>query len=147
MKAILVAASVSSAEEAYLLAAVSSYLRVPIDPASIVWRYAGVRPLRDDGSGKAQAATRDYVLELDGKPPVLSVFGGKITTYRRLAEAAMAKLAPFFPGMQKAVDGERFATRRRLPMGRAAALQKSLRRRYPFLSRRLSNASCAATAR
>ena len=74
----------------------------PVDPADIVWRYAGVRPLLDDGASKAQEATRDYVLELDDASAVLSVFGGKITTYRRLAEAAMAKLAPLFPGMRGA---------------------------------------------
>ena len=60
---------------------------------------AGVRPLLDDGVSKAQEATRDYVLELNNDA-VLSVFGGKITTYRRLAEAAMAKLAPLFPGLR-----------------------------------------------
>jgi glycerol-3-phosphate dehydrogenase len=128
------AASISPAEEAYLLSAVGNYLRVPVDPASIVWRYAGVRPLRDDGSDKAQAATRDYVLELDGAPPVLSVFGGKITTYRRLAEAAMAKLAPFLPGM-----GKPWTANARLPGGDfpwdgVTALRDSLRWRYPFLA-------------
>jgi glycerol-3-phosphate dehydrogenase len=93
------AVAISPAEEAYLLAAVNDYLRVPATAADIVWRYAGVRPLRDDGASKAQEATRDYVLELTGTPPVLSVFGGKITTYRRLAEAAMARLSPYFPGL------------------------------------------------
>ena len=106
----------SAAEERYLCAAVSEYLRDPIDPASIVWRYAGVRPLRDDGASKAQEATRDYVLELQAQPgeaPVLSVFGGKLTTYRRLAEAAMAKLAPFFPGLRGGLDRDRAAARGR----------------------------------
>ena len=93
------AVTVSAAEETYLMAAVNDYLRTPVAASDIVWRYAGVRPLRDDGASKAQETTRDYVLELTGTPPVLSVFGGKITTYRRLAEAAMARLAPFFPGM------------------------------------------------
>ncbi|HUB12650.1 MAG TPA: glycerol-3-phosphate dehydrogenase, partial [Acetobacteraceae bacterium] len=68
----------SDAEERYLCAAVGEYLRQPVDPAAIVWRYAGVRPLRDDGATKAQEATRDYVLELQAPPgeaPVLSVFG------------------------------------------------------------------------
>ncbi len=93
------AVAISPAEERYLLAAVNAYLRTPATAADIVWRYAGVRPLRDDGASKAQEATRDYVLELTGTPPVLSVFGGKITTYRRLAEAALARLAPFFPNL------------------------------------------------
>ena len=64
----------------------------------VVWTYSGVRPLYDDGASSATAATRDYVLSLeDAGAPLLNVFGGKITTYRRLAEAAMAKLIPFFP--------------------------------------------------
>ena len=66
----------------------------------VVWTYSGVRPLYDDGSTAAQDATRDYVLKLDaptGAAPLLSVFGGKITTYRRLAESALAKLAPHLP--------------------------------------------------
>ena len=91
------AVAISAAEETYLLAAVNFYLRTEATAADIVWRYAGVRPLRDDGATKAQEATRDYVMELTGTPPVLSVFGGKITTYRRLAEAALERLAPYFP--------------------------------------------------
>ncbi len=91
--------AISPTEETYLLTAVNDYLRTQVTAADIVWRYAGVRPLRDDGASKAQEATRDYVLELSGTPPVLSVFGGKITTYRRLAEAAMDRLAPFIPGL------------------------------------------------
>ena len=78
-----------------------------------------MRPLRDDGASKAQEATRDYVLELQAQPgeaPVLSVFGGKLTTYRRLAEAAMAKLAPFFPGLRGGLDRDRAAARRRFPV-------------------------------
>ena len=124
-------------EERYLCAAVSEYLHDPVDPASIVWRYAGVRPLRDDGASKAQEATRDYVLELQAQPgeaPVLSVFGGKLTTYRRLAEAAMAKLTPFFPGMPGA-----WTAGASLPGGDFAydgveALREDLQRRYPFLT-------------
>jgi glycerol-3-phosphate dehydrogenase len=81
----------------YLCAAASEYFREPVTPQSVVWTYSGVRPLYDDGASKAQEATRDYVLTLDapeGQAPLLSVFGGKITTYRRLAESALEKLAP-----------------------------------------------------
>ncbi|MDR6872617.1 glycerol-3-phosphate dehydrogenase [Bosea sp. BE125] len=81
----------------YLCAAASEYFRAAVTPAQVVWTYSGVRPLYDDGASKAQEATRDYVLTLDapkGEAPLLSVFGGKITTYRRLAEAALDKLAP-----------------------------------------------------
>lgn len=85
----------ASAEEiAYLCAVVGRYFARPIGPQDVVWTYSGVRPLYDDGSAKAQQATRDYVLELDEgrQAPVLSVFGGKITTYRRLAESALARI-------------------------------------------------------
>ncbi|MGR7995419.1 glycerol-3-phosphate dehydrogenase [Xanthobacter sp. ZOL 2024] len=86
---------------AYLCAAASEYFAAPVTPHAVVWSYSGVRALYDDGAGRAQDATRDYVLTLDapaGGPPLLSVFGGKITTYRRLAEAALAKLLPHLPG-------------------------------------------------
>jgi glycerol-3-phosphate dehydrogenase len=95
------APAASGEEISYLCAAVSSYFNRRILPADIVWNYSGVRPLYDDGSSAAQTVTRDYVLALDapeGQPALLSVFGGKITTYRRLAEAAMARLAPHLPG-------------------------------------------------
>ena len=87
-------------EVAYLCRGASEYLARPVTPDQVVWTYSGVRPLYDDGASKAQAATRDYVLELDappGGPPLLSIFGGKITTYRRLAEAALERLAPHLP--------------------------------------------------
>ena len=71
----------------------------------VVWTYSGVRPLYDDGAKSATAATRDYVLSLDAAgPPLLSVFGGKITTYRKLAEDAFDKLARFFRGPGGALD-------------------------------------------
>ncbi|GIX08670.1 glycerol-3-phosphate dehydrogenase [Elioraea sp.] len=94
------AVAIGADEVAYLCTAVSAYLREPVRPEHVVWSYAGVRPLYDDGATKAQEATRDYVLALDapaGAAPLLSVFGGKITTYRRLAEAALARLRPHLP--------------------------------------------------
>ena len=94
--------AIDEAETRYLLDAVNTYLKRPVIPAAIRWSYAGVRPLYDDGASKAQEATRDYVLRLDGGPgeaPLLSVFGGKITTFRRLAEEALAKLGATFPAM------------------------------------------------
>jgi glycerol-3-phosphate dehydrogenase len=96
---------ISPVETEYLCKAVSTWLAKPVTPADVVWSYAGVRPLYDDGSESASAVTRDYVLEVDdqsGTTPVLSVFGGKITTYRRLAEHALDKLAPYFPRMTPA---------------------------------------------
>ena len=87
-------------EIAYLCDTVSSYFRALVSPHDAAWIYAGVRPLYDDGSAKAKDLTRDYVLAHDRpyrEAPLLTVYGGKITTYRRLAEDAMAKLAHFFP--------------------------------------------------
>ena len=96
------AANISSAETKYLLAAANRFTAKPIREADIVWSYAGVRPLYDDGAAKASEITRDYVLKtdhVDGRLPLLSIFGGKITTYRRLAEHALEDLKPFYPGM------------------------------------------------
>ena len=87
----------------YLCNSINRYLAKPARPEDVVWRYAGVRPLYDDGAADASAVTRDYTLRVDddaGAAPVLSVFGGKITTYRRLAEQAMDRLAPYFPGIK-----------------------------------------------
>jgi glycerol-3-phosphate dehydrogenase len=91
-------------EIAYLCAAASEYFKAPVTPPDVVWSYSGVRPLYDDGASKAQEATRDYVLTLDapeGGAAMLSVFGGKITTYRRLAEAAMDKLQGHLPAASR----------------------------------------------
>lgn len=92
--------AISEAEAGYLCRAASEYFRHPIDPRAIVWSYSGVRPLYDDGASRAQEATRDYVLHLEaraGEAVSLSVYGGKLTTYRRLAEHAFEKLEPFLP--------------------------------------------------
>jgi glycerol-3-phosphate dehydrogenase len=91
---------ITLAETEYLLAAVSEYFKKRVTKDMIRWSYSGIRPLYDDGASSAQEATRDYVLKLDqtgGQAPLLSIFGGKITTHRRLAEHALEKLAPFFP--------------------------------------------------
>src|SRR5260370_3961057 len=82
----------------YLCDSVSEYLTKPVRPEDVVWTYAGVRPLYDDGASEAKAATRDYVFELDtpGGAPLLSIYGGKITTYRRISLAALGRLSPYF---------------------------------------------------
>jgi glycerol-3-phosphate dehydrogenase len=93
-------AQISQDEIDYLCAAASEYLEKPISPEDMVHTYSGVRPLYDDGAKDAKAATRDYVLELDvgdKKPALLSVFGGKITTYRKLAEEVLGELEPYLP--------------------------------------------------
>lgn len=89
----------SDAEVSYLCAAASAYFEKPVEPDDLVASYAGIRPLYDDGAQNASATTRDYHLDLDVREdalPLLSIFGGKVTTYRRLAEEAMEKLSPFF---------------------------------------------------
>ena len=86
------AVRITAEEIAYLRTAASEYFEKPIADADVVWTYSGIRPLYDDGASKAQEATRDYVLKLageEGEPKLLNVFGGKITTYRRLAESAL----------------------------------------------------------
>ena len=93
----------SPEEIAYLCDLASRYMARPVRPEDVVWTYSGVRPLFDDGDDNPSKVTRDYHLEVDGSPqgkaPILSVFGGKITTYRRLAEHALRDLQPYFPRM------------------------------------------------
>src|SRR5579863_5632375 len=91
----------------YLCNAASEYLANPVTSADVVWTYAGVRPLFNDGASAAQAATRDYVLEFDaaGGAPILNVFGGKVTTHRPLAEHVLEKLAACLPAEVKSRRG------------------------------------------
>ncbi len=137
--------SISEDEIAYLCAGASAYFRVPVTPAQVVWTYSGVRPLYDDGASAAQEATRDYVLKVDapeGQPASLSVFGGKITTFRRLAEAALAKLAPHLP-TPKAGKPAGWTARVALPGGDFPRdgfvdLVTDLRLKHPFLGAELA---------
>lgn len=91
---------ISDEETGYLLAVVNAHFKRQLHREDILWSFSGVRPLCDDESDEPSAVTRDYTLALQGAPgeaPLLSVFGGKLTTYRKLAEAALAELAPTFP--------------------------------------------------
>ena len=101
--------AVDPAERTYLLRAANRYLRTALTPGDIVAEYAGIRPLHETGGGAdASAITRDYSFDVaapGGAAPLLSVFGGKITTYRRLAEHALEKLAPFLPAAGPAWTG------------------------------------------
>jgi glycerol-3-phosphate dehydrogenase len=121
-------------EIAYMCRAVSDYFKAEVTPADVVWAYAGVRALADEGGGAAQEATRDYVLTLDageGRAPLVSVYGGKITTYRRLAEGVMAKLAPHL-----AKPGRPWTATKPLPGGDAGGadtLVAALTAAYPAL--------------
>ncbi len=131
----------SQKEIDYLCGLANSYFSKQITPADVVWSYSGVRPLYDDGASAAQAATRDYVLVLDaeaGEPALLSVFGGKITTFRRLAEHALEKLAPHLG--PRASEQKGWTGRAPLPGGEFAtdgftAQVDGLLKRYPFLAR------------
>ena len=96
-----VAPECSPEESRYLLGIVNQNFCQEVSSDDIIWTYSGIRPLHDDGAGRASAVTRDYSLELhtEGGAPVLNVFGGKITTYRKLAEQALERLAPSFPSL------------------------------------------------
>ncbi len=91
----------TDAEEEYLCAFADKYFKQPVTREDVVWTYSGVRPLYDDGASSATAATRDYKLKVDDHcgAPLLNVFGGKITTYRRLAESALHKISKHFPDL------------------------------------------------
>jgi glycerol-3-phosphate dehydrogenase len=130
--------TISGDETTYLLALANNYLEKPLDAHDIVWTYSGVRPLYDDGSSDPSAVTRDYVLRTEpatpdpSRAPVLSVFGGKITTYRRLAESALAALRPFFATMSAPWTKGVALPGGDLPGGREALLA-DLERRYAAL--------------
>ncbi|UWQ61645.1 glycerol-3-phosphate dehydrogenase [Leisingera caerulea] len=125
----------TEAEQDYLAAFASEYFEKPVTREDIVWTYSGVRPLYDDGASSATAATREYVLTLDqAQAPLLNVFGGKITTYRKLAEAALAKIGEVFPQLPAdwtagvALPGGDF------PVEDVAKLTSKLAADYPFLT-------------
>ncbi|MCA0938719.1 glycerol-3-phosphate dehydrogenase [Salipiger pacificus] len=133
-------------EQAYLINFANQYFAQSISAEDVVWTYSGVRPLYDDGASSATAATRDYTLKVDaeGGAPVLNVFGGKITTYRRLAESALEKIGehvalhsgPWTAGV--AMPGGDF------PVDGFDRLVQTLNGKYPFLgaawARRLARA-------
>ncbi|MBK6803240.1 glycerol-3-phosphate dehydrogenase [Novosphingobium sp.] len=128
----------SDEEIAYLCEGASRYFARPVTPADVVWTFSGVRPLIDDGSGRPEAATRGYRLDLSEEgegAPLLSVYGGKITTYRHLAEEAVDRLAARLP----ALTGPAWTTSAPLPGGDFAveglpALIAELAAEYPVLA-------------
>ncbi|MDR3518047.1 MAG: glycerol-3-phosphate dehydrogenase [Azospirillaceae bacterium] len=128
------------AEIDYLCRAASTYLQAAVTPDKVVWTYSGVRPLYDDGSSAPQQATRDYVLKLDApaqQAPLLSIFGGKITTYRRLAEAALLQLSPHLDAVAGQPPG--WTGKAPLPGGDFTIdgfddLHRMTGARYPFLA-------------
>ena len=128
----------SEEEQSYLLQAASEYFEDPLTKDDVVWTFSGVRPLYDDQASSATEATRDYVLKVDdvnGQAPILNVFGGKITTYRRLAESALEALEQYHPSIAK----RQWTAEKALPGGEFLLsdipdLKKRLATRYPFLS-------------
>jgi glycerol-3-phosphate dehydrogenase len=134
----------SADEIAYLCAGASEYFKQMITPDDVVWSYAGVRPLVDDGSGKPETASRGYRFDVDtndeGAAPLLSVFGGKITTYRHLAESAVVQLSSHLPVLagaswtaDKPLPGGEY------PVGGTAELAKALLNDYPALDLETAN--------
>ena len=110
-------------EIAYLCESANGFTRTPVLPSAVLWHYAGVRALYDDGHNNPSAVSRDYALILDphADAPLLSVFGGKLTTHRKLAETALARLAPWFPRM-----GRPWTDRVALPGGDIKSRQQLL---------------------
>lgn len=132
--------AITEEETRYLLDVVNQHFKKQISADDILRTYSGVRPLCDDESDDPSAVTRDYTLALDAHPgeaPLLSVFGGKLTTYRKLAESALAQLAPFFPTM-----GGSWTATATLPGGESMdsqeALAEALCERYGWLPNSLA---------
>ena len=140
-------------ESQYLMALANEFFKQPITAEDIVWSYSGVRPLFDDGASKASEATRDYVISLKQHlgAPLINIFGGKITTYRKLSEAALKPLKVFLPHM-----GDPWTEKARLPGGDfpladKVLLQQTLEQNFGFLTpvwaKRLINAYGTNAAR
>jgi glycerol-3-phosphate dehydrogenase len=126
--------SIEPAETDYLCSIVNRYFRQQIGAADVAWSYAGVRPLIEDESADPAAVTRDYALEIDGDAaPLLSVFGGKITTYRRLAAEAVDKLAARLGCRGTAWTHRALLPGGDLPEGSFAAFLRVVERRYAWL--------------
>jgi len=120
--------TISQGEIDYLLTAASEYFAKPVTREQIVWSYSGVRPLFDDGASAAQEATRDYVIKVDGAAAdgaLVNVFGGKLTTYRRLAESVLERIETLL-----GKTGEAWTARSKLPGGafEPLAFEAELRR-------------------
>ncbi|HZF44646.1 MAG TPA: glycerol-3-phosphate dehydrogenase [Sphingomonadaceae bacterium] len=133
-------ARIDAAETAYLCDSVNRYLARQIGPEDVVHSYSGVRPLFDDGREDASTVTRDYVLQVDegaGGAPILSVFGGKITTYRRLAEHALEKLEPWLGTERGGWTGAVPLPGGDLPDGSLGDYTLAVQRRWPFLGEAL----------
>jgi glycerol-3-phosphate dehydrogenase len=128
------------AEITYLIEAVNRYFTQGLRREDVLESFSGVRPLYDDGAGNPSAVTRDYVFDLDerGGAPILNIFGGKITTFRKLAEHALQRLAPRFPAMTGDWTAKGVLPGGDLPRGDVAAFMADLAQAYPWLPRDLA---------
>lgn len=127
---------ISDHETAYLCETINRYFRKPVTAQDVCWSYAGVRPLLDDEEESASKVTRDYRLELaEGRdhPPLLNIFGGKITTYRRLAEAALEKLRPHVGGSATSWTASVALPGGDLQRADFVSFLSGVRKRYAFL--------------
>lgn len=130
-------AEISAEETDYLCDTANRYFVNRIAPGNVVWSYAGIRPLYDDHAANASAVTRDYVLDLDdaqGRAPMLSIFGGKITTYRRLAEHALGEVAHLFPRAGRAWTAGITLPGGEIPDGDFTAFFAALKVRHPGIA-------------
>ncbi|GAC1043258.1 glycerol-3-phosphate dehydrogenase [Rhizobium sp. No.120] len=125
----------------YLIAAVNRYFKEKLRRSDVLESFSGVRPLFDDGKGNPSAVTRDYVFDLDetGGAPLLSVFGGKITTFRKLSEHAMQRLSKFFPKMGSDWTRDAVLPGGEIPNADYVAFADTLRAAYPWMPRALVN--------
>jgi len=124
----------------YLCDTVNRYFARKVRATDVVWSYCGVRPLLDDKAGDPSSVTRDYKLELEREsPPLLSVFGGKITTYRKLAETAVDQVTGALGMNARAWTESAFLPGGDLPRGSLARFLRLVERRYPWLPEALRN--------
>lgn len=129
-------ATCSDEETRYICEAASEYFATPVNVEDVVWTYSGVRPLYDDGASAAQEATRDYVLkvrQVDNQATLLNVFGGKITTYRRLAEHALRELTAWLPDAGKPWTDKAPLPGGDIPWAELEQVKQALAKEYPFL--------------
>ena len=126
----------STEEKNYLINFVSEYFEKPISTHDIVWSYSGMRPLYDDGAKSASAISRDYFLELDKNhsvAPLINIYGGKITTYRKLAEAVLEKLGIYFPKMKGSWTANSSLPGGDFELDGFDDLVKSIKTQHPYL--------------
>lgn len=140
-------AAASTAETEYLLGVVADYFERRPAASDVVWSYAGVRPLHDDGRADASAVTRDYVFDLDaeaGQAPILSVYGGKITTFRRLAEHALSDLSKVMPIPGRPWTADAPLPGGDIPAGDVEAFAARMQAARPWMDRAVMRRLCGA---